>query len=54
LDAYDFPDDDWTTVVKNHNGEDFAYHTWFARGWRNIENRERIEKIINYCNKIKK
>jgi hypothetical protein len=54
LNGYDYPDDDFTTVVKNHKGVDFAYHTWFAREWRTPYHRERIMKIINYCNEIKK
>ena len=52
LDAYDYPNDDLTTVVKNQNGVDFAYHSWFARGWNGVH-KERITNLINYCNKIK-
>jgi len=54
LDAYDYPDDDLATVVQNHKGIDFAYHTWFAREWNNPVHKERILKIINHCNIIKK
>ena len=52
LNAYDYPNDDLTTVIKNHEGIDFGYHTWFARGWNGIH-KERILKIIDHCNKIK-
>lgn len=55
LDAYDYPDDDWTTVIKNHKGIDFGYHTWFARDWEcDPTNKQRILKIKNHCDTIKK
>lgn len=54
LDGYDYENDDFTTVAKNHNGVDFAYHTWFARDWQVSTNKNRILKIIDYCNSIKK
>jgi hypothetical protein len=54
LNAYDYSDDDLTTVVKNHNDVDFAYHTWFARNWNDTPSQnKRIRKIIDYCNTIK-
>lgn len=49
LDAYDYLEDDWTTVLKNHKGIDFAYHTWYARMWDDIDNKKRILKIYEYC-----
>ena len=54
LDAYDYPQDDYTTVVKNHCGIDFCYHTWFARDWNDPSNQNRIMKIKEYCDSIKK
>jgi hypothetical protein len=54
LNAYSFSDDKTTTILKNHNGVDFAYHTWYARGWNNPNHKERILKIIKFCNTIKK
>lgn len=53
LDAYSFSGDITTTVLKNHEGIDFAYHTWYARGWNNPNHKERILKIIKHCNYIK-
>jgi hypothetical protein len=46
--------DNITTIVKNQNGVEFAYHTWYGRKW-NRENttKNRILNVINYCNKIK-
>lgn len=53
LDANEF-NDNLTTIVKNQNGVEFAYHTWFARGWNtDPKNKERIEMVIDHCNKIK-
>jgi hypothetical protein len=52
LDAYDSDLDDLTTILKNHEGKEFAYHTWFARSYHSHKNR--INNVINYCNKIKK
>ena len=54
LDANDSDIDDLTTVLKNHKGVEFAYHTWFARSWHSKENKDRILNVINYCNSIKK
>ena len=53
LDAYDYPEDDYATVVKNHKGVDFVYHTWFARKFNTPTDRERIRKIKTYCDKIR-
>jgi len=53
LDAYDYPNDDLTTVIKNHEGVDFGYHTWFARQWNTTKHKERISNIIDYCKTIK-
>jgi len=54
LDANSFPGDTVTTILKNQNGIDFAYHTWYARGWDNPNHRERIINVINYCKAISK
>lgn len=54
LNAYDYPCDDLTTVVKNHKGIDFIYHTWFAREWSIPKHRGRIINVMNYCDIIKK
>jgi hypothetical protein len=53
LDAIMFPAHSPTTILKNHEGIDFAYHTWEARCWKEKFNRERILKVIEYCNRIK-
>ena len=53
LNGYDYPDDEYTTVVKNQNGVDFAYHTWYARDWNVQRNKERILKIINFSKKLR-
>jgi len=53
LNAYDYPNDELTTVVKNQNGVDFVHHSWFARGWTAGTHKERITNLINYCNEIK-
>jgi len=53
LDAYSFSGDMTTTILKNHCGVDFAYHTWYAREWKTPKHNERIKKIINICKKIK-
>jgi hypothetical protein len=53
LDAYDYPNDEWTTVIKNHKNVDFAYHTWYAREWKRAVHKKRILNVIDYCNKIK-
>lgn len=52
LDAYDSPIDDVTTVLKNHEGRDFAYHTWFARFWRDKKHKARIENVVQYSRKL--
>jgi hypothetical protein len=53
LDADEYIDN-LTTIVKNQNGVPFAYHTWFARGWNtDKQNKERIIRVIDYCNEIK-
>jgi hypothetical protein len=51
LSAYDFPEDEITTVLKNHEGIDFAYHTWYAREWKwnVLHQKERMRKIIEHC-----
>ena len=54
LNAYDYPNDDLTTVIKNHKGVDFGYHTWFAREFNTLKHRDRITNVINYCKTIKK
>ncbi len=54
LNAYDYSNDDLTTIVKNQNNIDFAYHTWFARKFNTPEHKNRILNIINYCKTIKK
>jgi hypothetical protein len=54
LDAYSFYDESTTTILKNHLGEDFAYQRWYAREWENEYHKERIKKVIDYCNLIKK
>lgn len=54
LNAYDYPNDDYTTVVKNHKNEDFVYHTWFARHYNDIVQRERILNIKNYTEKLRR
>lgn len=53
LDAYDFKDDEYATVLKNHLGVDFAYHSWFSRGWKSPDHNQRIKKLIDYCLTIK-
>jgi len=53
LDAYDYPDDDYATVLKNHLGVDFAYHSWFSRGWNDPYHKNRIQKIVEHCLTIK-
>ena len=52
LDADEYSDN-LTTIVKNQNGVSFVYHTWFARKWHDENNKKRIMKIVDYCNKIK-
>lgn len=54
LDGYDYNDDDYTTIVKNHKGEDFLYHTWFARHWNDPTHKQRIMKIKEHCHNIKR
>lgn len=58
LNGYDYSGDDVTTVLQNHEGIDFAYHTWFARNWGEwngqTSHKNRILNIINHCKKIKK
>lgn len=54
LDAYDFEMDNFSTVLKNHNGIDIAIHSWMSRAWGNIENKERILKIIEIAKLLKK
>jgi hypothetical protein len=54
LDAYDFKDDEYATVLKNHLGVDFAHHSWFSRGWKSPDHNARIKKLIEYCLTIKK
>jgi hypothetical protein len=51
--AADEYSDNLTTIVKNQNGVSFVYHTWFARKWHDENNKKRIMKIVDYCNKIK-
>ena len=53
LDAYDFKDDEYATVLKNHLGVDFAYHSWFSRSWKSPDHNKRIKKLIEYCLTIK-
>lgn len=54
LNAYDYLNDDLTTIVKNHEGVDFIYHTWFARKWNTDQyHKERINNVYNYCKLIK-
>lgn len=53
LDAHNFKDDGVTTILKNHEGIDFAYHTWEARKWNTIQY-DRINKVIEYCKKLNK
>jgi len=54
LNAYTYEGDKTTTILKNHLGEDFIYHTWYAREWKNDFHKTRIKKVIDYCNLIKK
>lgn len=52
LDAYCLDIDNITTVLKNHKGVDFAYHTWYGRYWESDQyHRERINTIITMCQK---
>jgi hypothetical protein len=53
LDAYDFKDDEYATVLRNHKGVDFAHHSWFSRGWKSPDHNQRIKKLIDYCLTIK-
>ena len=54
LDAYDYGKDEYSTVLKNHLGVEFAHHSWFSRGWKSPEHRQRIKNLIDYCFTIKK
>ena len=46
LDAYNYDNgDEFTTILKNHEGVDFAYHTWYAREY-NGKHKSRIDNII--------
>ena len=53
LDAYDYEGDDFTTVLKNHLGVDFAHHSWFSRSWNDSYHKERIKKLVAHCLRIK-
>lgn len=53
LDAYQYDGDGTTTVLKNHEGKDFAYHTWYGRNWNDPFHRTRIQSVIDHCLKIK-
>jgi hypothetical protein len=53
LDAYDYEGDDFTTVLKNHLGVDFAHHSWFSRSWNDFYHKERIKKLAAHCLTIK-
>lgn len=53
LDAKNFDLDTTTTILKNHENIEFAYHTWYARNWiKDEENTKRILNVINHCKKI--
>lgn len=54
LNAKDLLFDNYTTILENHLGVDFAYHTWFARKFNTPEHNNRILNVINYCKTIKK
>lgn len=54
LDAEDCEIDNITTILKSHKNVEFAYHTWYARQWKNENQNNRINTIIEYCKKIKK
>ena len=41
-----------STILKNQNGVEFAYHTWEGRFWNETETHDRIEKVLNYCKSI--
>ena len=51
LDGRSYEDDLTTTILKNHNNIEFAYHTWYSRLWKNKFHHERITKIIDHCRK---
>lgn len=46
---YNVSYDNLSSVLKNHKGEEFAYHSWFSRNWVQKRNnqKERILKLIN-------
>lgn len=45
---YDTDADKLSTVLKNQNGVEFAYHSWFSRNWKQKRNnqKDRILKLI--------
>jgi hypothetical protein len=52
LDAECSPLDGKTTILKNHNNEIFAYHTWYGRDWNN-SHKARITNIIEHCKQLR-
>jgi len=43
-------DDKWSTILKSHDGKNFAYHSWFSREWK-AGHKKRITKLINMARK---
>lgn len=43
-----------STILKNQNDVEFAYHTWEGRFWHEPETHDRIERVLNYCKTIAK
>lgn len=54
LNAVDYDMDNITTILKNHKNVEFAYHTWYARQWKDEYHNNRINTIIEHCKKIMK
>lgn len=48
LDIGDYDGDNITTILKNHKGIDFAYHTWYAREWEDPKHQKRIKGVIDF------
>ena len=43
---YNKKGDNLTSVLRNHNNVEFAYHSWFSRNWERGQ-RNRIENVIS-------
>jgi hypothetical protein len=44
--------DPYTTVIRDHQGREFGYHTWFSRLWHEPDHRNRILRVADHCRQI--